>query len=105
MAHAEFIKSAADGEFYFLEIASRVGGAYHCRRSGRRCRGRPLARSGARLEIGENLATKAIRPAKMRTAGIVLSLALARSFPAIHICARLTRKPPQQGKEETSRQV
>src|ERR1700686_255726 len=26
--HAEFIKSEADGEFYFLEIASRVGGAY-----------------------------------------------------------------------------
>lgn len=27
-AHAEFIKSKADGEFYFLEIAARVGGAY-----------------------------------------------------------------------------
>jgi biotin carboxylase len=27
-AHAEFIKSEADGEFYFLEIAARVGGAY-----------------------------------------------------------------------------
>src|SRR5215203_1243930 len=27
-AHAEFIKSDADGKFYFLEIASRVGGAY-----------------------------------------------------------------------------
>jgi biotin carboxylase len=26
--HAEFIKSAATGEFYFLEIAARVGGAY-----------------------------------------------------------------------------
>jgi hypothetical protein len=26
--HAEFIKSEADGRFYFLEIASRVGGAY-----------------------------------------------------------------------------
>ncbi len=26
--HAEFIKSTADGKFYFLEIASRVGGAY-----------------------------------------------------------------------------
>src|SRR6266550_1357944 len=26
--HAEFIKSEADGEFYFLEIAARVGGAY-----------------------------------------------------------------------------
>ena len=27
-AHAEFIKSDADGEFYFLEVAARVGGAY-----------------------------------------------------------------------------
>ena len=27
-AHAEFIKSDADGRFYFLEIAARVGGAY-----------------------------------------------------------------------------
>ena len=26
--HAEFIKSAADGDFYFLEVAARVGGAY-----------------------------------------------------------------------------
>jgi len=27
-AHAEFIKSDADGHFYFLEVAARVGGAY-----------------------------------------------------------------------------
>src|SRR6185437_8955167 len=27
-AHAEFIKSDADGKFYFLEMAARVGGAY-----------------------------------------------------------------------------
>ncbi len=27
-AHAEFIKSDEDGQFYFLEIAARVGGAY-----------------------------------------------------------------------------
>lgn len=26
--HAEFIKSNADGEFYFLEVGARVGGAY-----------------------------------------------------------------------------
>src|SRR4029453_18331726 len=26
--HAEFIKSEADGDFHFLEIAARVGGAY-----------------------------------------------------------------------------
>ncbi|MBA2703330.1 MAG: ATP-grasp domain-containing protein [Blastocatellia bacterium] len=27
-AHVEFIKSDADGQFYFLEVAARVGGAY-----------------------------------------------------------------------------
>jgi len=27
-AHAEFIKSDLDGQFYFLEVAARVGGAY-----------------------------------------------------------------------------
>jgi biotin carboxylase len=28
VAHAEFIKASADGQFYFLECAARVGGAY-----------------------------------------------------------------------------
>jgi biotin carboxylase len=28
VTHSEFIKSAEDGEFYFLETAARVGGAY-----------------------------------------------------------------------------
>ncbi len=28
VSHSEFIRSAADGEFYFLETAARVGGAY-----------------------------------------------------------------------------
>jgi hypothetical protein len=28
VTHSEFIKSAADGSFYFLETAARVGGAY-----------------------------------------------------------------------------
>jgi hypothetical protein len=28
VAHAEFIRSLADGEYYFLECAARVGGAY-----------------------------------------------------------------------------
>jgi biotin carboxylase len=27
-SHAEFIRGASDGEFYFLEVAARVGGAY-----------------------------------------------------------------------------
>ena len=28
VTHAEFIRGEADGQFYFLEIAARVGGAH-----------------------------------------------------------------------------
>src|SRR5258708_23048302 len=28
VTHTEFLKSHADGRFYFLEIAARIGGAY-----------------------------------------------------------------------------
>ena len=28
VTHAEFLRARADGKFYFIEIASRVGGAY-----------------------------------------------------------------------------
>lgn len=73
VAHAEFIKSAADGQFYFLEIASRVGGAYITDVL-EAASGVNLWREWARLEIGVELATKAIRP-RQDYAGIVLSLA------------------------------
>lgn len=43
-AHAEFIKSAADGEFYFLEVAARVGGAYIAHHAGLIVRSKKLER-------------------------------------------------------------
>src|ERR1700682_2042649 len=73
VAHAEFIKSAADGRFYFLEIAARVGGAYIAEVL-EAASGVNLWREWARLEIGADLATKTSRPRK-DYAGIVLSLA------------------------------
>src|SRR5215510_54606 len=50
--HAEFIKSDADGKFYFLEIAARVGGAYISDVL-EAASGVNLWREWARLEVGD----------------------------------------------------
>ncbi len=96
--HAEFIKSAADGKFYFLEIAARVGGAYIADVL-EAASGLNLWREWARIEIFDaklgqkpdpgvpsraarlgwddkgGLGTKRISPPRKEYAGIVLSLA------------------------------
>jgi biotin carboxylase len=76
VTHAEFIKSAADGDFYFLEIASRVGGAYIAEVL-EAASGVNLWREWARLEIAGEDSGKLPRSEKPRKdyAGIVLSLA------------------------------
>jgi biotin carboxylase len=76
VTHAEFIKSAADGKFYFLEIASRVGGAYIADVL-QAASGVNLWREWAKLEIAGDESVKPIRAEKPRKdyAGIVLSLA------------------------------
>ena len=71
--HAEFIKSEADGEFYFLEIAARVGGAYIADVL-EAASGINLWREWARLEVGGANPRKRLRPRK-EYAGIILSLA------------------------------
>lgn len=72
--HAEFIKSADDGEFYFLEIAARVGGAY-IGEVLEAASGISLWREWARLEIGNERSSRtSFRPGK-HYAGIILSLA------------------------------
>jgi D-alanine-D-alanine ligase-like ATP-grasp enzyme len=71
-AHAEFIKSAEDGEFYFLEIAARVGGAYIAETL-EAASGINIWREWARIEI-ENGSYRLPTPRK-EYAGIVLSLA------------------------------
>jgi biotin carboxylase len=72
-AHAEFIKSEADGRFYFLEVAARVGGAYIADVL-EAASGLNLWREWAGLEVGGKSAAR-VKPARNEYAGIVLSLA------------------------------
>ena len=72
--HAEFIKSDADGKFYFLEIAARVGGAYISDVL-EAASGVNLWREWARLEIADGKAPSKIKPPRKEYAGIILSLA------------------------------
>ena len=71
--HAEFIKSDADGKFYFLEIAARVGGAYIAEVL-EAASGVNLWREWAKLEITDGKGPR-IRPQRKEYAGIILSLA------------------------------
>jgi biotin carboxylase len=85
-AHAEFIKSDADGRFYFLEIAARVGGAYIADVL-EAASGLNLWREWARMEVAdgvaegthERAAVKKIQPFRNEYAGIVLSLSKQES--------------------------
>ncbi len=72
--HAEFIKSAADGEFYFLEIAARVGGAYIAE-SLEAASGLNLWREWAKLELSDDAHPYQSPTAREEYGGIVLSLA------------------------------
>src|SRR5215216_440595 len=72
--HAEFIKSDADGKFYFLEIAARVGGAYISDVL-EAASGVNLWREWARLEIADGKGPLRITPLRKEYAGIILSLA------------------------------
>ena len=78
--HAEFIKSEADGQFYFLEIAARVGGAYIAEVL-EAASGLNLWREWAKIEISDSpqrdgIAVGSIaKPLRKEYAGIVLSLA------------------------------
>jgi biotin carboxylase len=72
--HAEFIKSEADGEFYFLEIASRVGGAYIADVL-EAASGINLWREWARLEVAAGSGARIRLKPRKEYAGIILSLA------------------------------
>jgi len=72
--HAEFIKSDEDGKFYFLEIASRVGGAYISDVL-EAATGINIWREWARIEISNGASPKRIKPLRKDYAGIILSLA------------------------------
>jgi biotin carboxylase len=76
--HAEFIKNEADGDYYFLEIAARVGGAYIADVL-EAASGINLWREWAKLEVRDSKARPRLKPQKEH-AGIILSLA-RQEFP------------------------
>ena len=76
--HAEFIKSNVDGKFYFLEIASRVGGAYIAEVL-EAASGVNLWREWARIEIANGTSARPIKTLRKEYAGIILSLAKQES--------------------------
>ncbi|MDQ3820996.1 MAG: ATP-grasp domain-containing protein [Acidobacteriota bacterium] len=73
-AHAEFIKSAEDGEFYFLEIAARVGGAFLAETL-EAASGINLWREWARIEMARDDGSYKLPERRREYGGIVLSLA------------------------------
>jgi biotin carboxylase len=74
VTHAEFLKSHADGKFYFIEVAARVGGAYIADVI-EAASGINLWREWARLEVGAGKQTYELPPVRREYAGVILSLA------------------------------
>lgn len=74
VTHAEFLKAHADGRFYFLEVAARVGGAYIADVI-EAATGINLWREWARLEVGAGKQPYALPAARQDYAGVILSLA------------------------------
>jgi biotin carboxylase len=74
VAHAEFIQAHADGQFYFLECAARVGGAY-INEMVEAATGINLWREWARIEIAGGDGSYRLPPVREEYAGVILSLA------------------------------
>jgi biotin carboxylase len=74
VAHAEFIHAHADGHFYFLECAARVGGAY-INEMVEAATGINLWREWARIEIAGGDGSYHLPPVREEYAGVILSLA------------------------------
>ena len=74
VAHAEFIQAHADGHFYFLECAARVGGAY-INEMVEAATGVNLWREWARIEIAGGDGSYKPPPVREEYAGVILSLA------------------------------
>lgn len=78
VSHAEFIRAHADGHFYFLECAARVGGAY-INEMVEAATGINLWREWARIEIAGGDGTYKLPPVREDYAGVILSLARQES--------------------------
>jgi biotin carboxylase len=74
VSHAEFIRAQADGNFYFLECAARVGGAY-INEMVETATGINLWREWARIEISGGDGTYELPTTREEYAGVILSLA------------------------------
>jgi hypothetical protein len=74
VAHAEFIRAHADGHFYFLECAARVGGAY-INEMVEAATGLNLWREWARIEVAGGDGSYKLPPVREEYGGVILSLA------------------------------
>lgn len=74
VTHAEFLRSEADGQFYLLEVACRVGGAYIANVHDH-ANGFNLWREWARLEIASEEKPYKLPKLRKDFAGVILSLA------------------------------
>jgi biotin carboxylase len=74
VTHAEFLKADADGKFYFIEVAARVGGAYISDVI-EAATGTNLWREWARLEVGAGKQPYQLPPTRRDYAAVILSLA------------------------------
>ena len=74
VAHAEFIRARDDGQFYFLECAARVGGAY-INEMVEAATGINLWREWARIEIAGGDGSYTLPAVREEYAGVILSLA------------------------------
>src|SRR5579872_1393094 len=95
VAHAEFIRAYADGHFYFLECAARVGGAY-INEMVEAATGINLWREWARLEIAGEDGSYKLPPVREEYAGVILSLARqddpdTSAFSDPEICLRIKK--------------
>ncbi len=78
VSHAEFIRAHSDGQFYFLECAARVGGAY-INEMVEAATGLNLWREWARIEVAGGEGTYRLPPLREDYAGVILSLARQES--------------------------
>ena len=74
VSHAEFIQAHADGQFYFLECAARVGGAY-INEMVEAATGINLWREWARIEVAGGDGSYHLPATREEYAGVILSLA------------------------------
>lgn len=74
VTHAEFLKAHSDGQFYFLEVAARVGGAYISDVI-EAATGINLWREWARLEVGAGKQPYRLPQSSQDYAGVIVSLA------------------------------